>query len=98
MTILRIGVVASRPSTSIHLLNLAHQNQLVERVIHRGQADLWKTSPRAFENLFCCQVDVVTSHHLGYDPSLRCQAPAQSSKAVEKRCRGHAPYIPGNSL
>ena len=98
MTILRIGVVASRPSTSVHLLNLAHGNQLVERVVHRCQADLRKTPSCPFEHLFRCQVDVVAPHYLGYDPPLRGQAPIPSSKAVEKRQGGHAPCIPGDSL
>src|ERR1700733_5644690 len=89
MTVLGVGVVAGGATTRVHLLNLAHRNQLVEGVVHRRQAHLWETSPCPLEHFFRCEVDVVTPHRLGYDPPLGRQAPAHRPQAVEKRSRGH---------
>ena len=97
MAVLGIGVAARGPATGIHLLDLAHRHQLVERVVHRRQADLWETLAGAREHLLYGEVDVVTSQNLGYYPSLRRQAPVQRSQALEKRHRGHAPRTPAST-
>ena len=98
MAVLDVGVVTRGSATGVHLLDLAHRHQLVECVVYRRQADLWETLPGPLEHLFCGQVDVVTPHDLGYYPSLRRQAPAQRSEALEKRRRGHAPMYTSKHL
>lgn len=90
MAVLGVGVVAGRPATRVHLLHLAHGHQLVQRVVHGCQADFWETLPGSLEDFFCGEVDVITIHRLGDDPSLRREAPRPRAKAVEKRCRRHA--------
>ena len=84
MAVLGVGVVAGRPATCIHLLHLAHRDQLVERVVHGRQTDFWETRPGPLENLLRGEVDVVTIHRLGDDASLQREAPVPRSEAVEK--------------
>ena len=86
MAVLDVGVIADRPTTRIHLVDLAHRYELVERVVHRCQTYLGETLPRSVKHLLRGEMDVKASHRLGDNPSLRGQAPVPGTKAVEKRC------------
>jgi hypothetical protein len=85
MAVRRVGIVPRR-ATSIHLLDFAYRHQLVQRVVHSGEADLRELSPRPREHLFGGQMDMVSIEDLGNDATLRRHAPAlPAPEAFEER-------------
>lgn len=70
-----IGVVALRPVNDVDLEELAHRHEFVQRVVHRGPADLGESLPSEVVKLLGGQMHVVADEHLGHNPPLRAEPP-----------------------
>ena len=79
MLLADVWVVALRSVNDVDLEELAHGDELVERVVHGGPADLGEALPGELVKLLGGQMHVVADKHLGHDPPLWAEPPAPLS-------------------